>query len=59
MPRGRKLKRVALHLIPYINIGRVCSAKDTKVYIFFLVMYNTKKVINFLGKVNNKENKLI
>jgi hypothetical protein len=59
MPRGHKPKRVALHLIPYINIGRIYGAKDTEVYIFFLKIYNTKKVINFLDKANNKENKLI
>jgi hypothetical protein len=40
MPRGYKLKRVALHRIPYINIGRVYRAEDTEVYIFFLEIYN-------------------
>jgi hypothetical protein len=59
MPRGCKPKRVALYRIPYINIGRVYSAEDTKVYIFFPEIYYIKKVINFLGKANNKENKLI
>jgi hypothetical protein len=59
MPRGCKPKRVALYLIPYINIGCVYGAEDIKVYIFFLEIYNIKKVINFLGKADNKENKLI
>ena len=58
-PRGRKPKRVALHLIPHINIGRIRGAKDTEVYIFFPEIYNTKKIINFPGKADNKENKLI
>jgi hypothetical protein len=58
-PRGRKPKRVALHQIPYINIGRVHGAKDTEVYIFFPEMYSTEKAINFSGKADNKESKLI
>jgi hypothetical protein len=40
MPKGYKLKRVALYRIPYINIGRIYRVKDIKVYIFFLEMYN-------------------
>jgi hypothetical protein len=59
MPRGRKPKRVALHQIPYINIGRVYGAEDTEVYIFFLEIYNTQKVTNFPGKADDKANKLI
>ena len=58
-PRGRKPKRVALHRIPHINIGRVHGAEDTEVYIFFPEMYNAQKVTNFPGKADDKANELI